>query len=62
VKSFVDAEKALVDSMMKSRSHTRAAAKPAHKVKRPARRAKPAAKATKATRAPKAAHAAAAEA
>lgn len=50
VKSFVDAEKALVESMMKSRNHEKAAAKPAHKAaKRPARRAKaPASKAAKA--------------
>jgi hypothetical protein len=55
VKSFVDAEKALVESMMKSRPHHKAAAKPQHRAaKKPARRR------TKA--ASKAAHAAAAEA
>jgi hypothetical protein len=43
VKSFVDAEKALVDSMMKSRTHTRANAKEHAKVAPKARRAKPAA-------------------
>jgi len=47
VKSFVDAEKALVESMVKARPHTKAtAAKPQHRVaKRPARRTKAASKA-----------------
>jgi hypothetical protein len=57
VKSFVDAEKALVDSIMKSRTHTHEHAKVTVKAKR---HPKPAARRTKATRA-KAAHAEAVE-